>query len=161
MTRRTFLEDSLALFFLPERDLADDEKRVYYAVNNERAKRDVAPLNWSDQLAQAARDQSVRMQAEGFFGHIDPEYGTLQDRLALHGIAWSRCGENLFYEKGIEDPVPIAVISWRYSTKGHFQTMMEPAFTHTGVGIATTIAGKFHVAQIFLTPPVPVPNRRR
>jgi uncharacterized protein YkwD len=51
MTRRTFLEDSLALFFLPERDVADDEKRVYYAVNNERAKRDVAPLNWSDQLA--------------------------------------------------------------------------------------------------------------
>src|SRR5438105_3442851 len=116
MTRRTFVQTSLALRFPWERDLADDEKRIYYAVNNERARRDAAPLEWSDQLAGAARSQSARMLVHGFFGHNDPEYGSLQDRLALHGIRWSRCVENLFCEKGIEDPVPIAVISWRYST---------------------------------------------
>jgi uncharacterized protein YkwD len=134
------------------RDIGDDERRVYNAVNNERAKRDVGPLEWSDRMAQVARRQSERMLVHGFFGHEDPEYGGLTSRLALHGIQWSRCGENLFSEKGIEDPVPIAVISWRYSTKGHFKTMMDPEFTDTGVGIAATPDGYFYVTQTFLAP---------
>jgi uncharacterized protein YkwD len=152
MKRRTFLEAVLALQLPWRRDLAADERRVFHAVNNERAKRDVAPLEWSDRLAQAARDQSERMLVGGFFGHEDPEFGGLTRRLALHGVEWLRCGENLFSEKGIDDPVPIAVVSWRYSTTGHFQTMMQPAFTHTGVGIAVTPDGKFYVTQVFVIP---------
>src|SRR4051794_11094647 len=141
MKRRTFLQSATGLqaaiaLRLPwQRDIADDEHRAFNAVNNERAKRDLPALEWSERLAQAARDQSERMLLLKFFGHDDPEYGGLTNRLALHGITWSRCGENLFSEKGIEDPVPIAVVSWRYSTKGHYETMLQPAFTHSGVGI--------------------------
>jgi uncharacterized protein YkwD len=150
--RRTFLQAAFLSRLPVPRDLRDDEERVFNAVNNERAKRGVGPLEWSDRLAEAARHQSERMLVHGFFSHEDPEYGGLTSRLALQGIRWSRCGENLFSEKGIEDPVPIAVISWRYSTHGHYKTMMEPEFTQTGVGIAATPDGYYFVAQNFITP---------
>jgi uncharacterized protein YkwD len=153
MKRRTFLQAAFALRVPWRRDLADDEQRVFNAVNYERVKREVPALEWSDRLAQVARDQSERMLVLQFFGHQDPEYGPLTTRMALHGIQWSRCGENLFKEKGIDDPVPIAVVSWRYSTTGHYQTLLQPAFTHTGVGIAVTPDGSFYVTQVFLTPP--------
>jgi uncharacterized protein YkwD len=51
------------------------EQEILAAVNQERGKRDLNPLAWSDGLLSAAREHSQRMAELGFFSHEDPELG--------------------------------------------------------------------------------------
>ena len=88
-----------------------------------------------------------------FPGHIDPERGDLAERLSGAGIGWAQCGENLFMEKGWDDPVHFAVVSWWYSA-GHQANLLNPEFTETGVGLAQGPDKAWFVTQIFLAPPV-------
>lgn len=88
-----------------------------------------------------------------FSGHIDPERGGLADRLTSVGIGWAQCGENLFMEKGWDDPVHFAVVSWWYSP-GHQANLLNSEFTESGVGLAQGPDKAWFVTQIFLAPPV-------
>jgi uncharacterized protein YkwD len=96
-----------------------------------------------------------------FPGHNDPERGSVSDRLNAAGFPWSRCGENIFSERGYEDPVHFAVVSWWYSP-GHKENLLNPEFTETGVGVAEGADGTFFVTQIFVhTAPVPAKPAKR
>lgn len=128
------------------------EQRVFNAINFQRVSGDAGPLTWSDQLAFTARMHSARMLQAGFFGHEDPKYGNLSDRLTAAGVAFGRCGENVFRERNYDDPVALAVVEWMYSD-GHRENLLLPDYVYTGVGAAVGPDGTVTITQQFLKPP--------
>ena len=143
ITRRSLL---FAVAALP---LPPIERRVFEAINFQRVCKDAGPLAWDDRLAAAARNHSERMLAAGYFGHKDPEFGDIDQRLDRAGILWLRCGENVFSEKDYDDPVSIAVVAWMYSP-GHRRNLLNPDFTVSGVGVATSPEGRVAITQNFI-----------
>ncbi len=128
------------------------ERRVFEAVNRERQRRRLTALAWDAQLAGEARRHSARMAAAGFHSHADPVRGDLEPRLKAYGIRWRDCGENIFVERGFEDdPVARAVRGWLES-RGHRKNMLNPVFTHTGVGADVSDDGFFCLTQEFTRP---------
>ncbi len=155
MTRRIFAALFFPAFSRAE-TLREMEKRLFDAVNNQRGHIGVADLIWNDALADAARVQSVNMMERGFFAHVDPLRGDLAARLDSAGVRWLRCGENLFTEMGFIEPVWTAIVEWMHSP-GHKESLLEPDYTHSGVGIARTAEARYFMTQIFTKP---LPNAR-
>jgi uncharacterized protein YkwD len=157
LTRRVLLQLTAALPALPRIAFSktgdsDFARRIFTRINEIRAVNGVSELTWSDPVAACALEQSRRKVALRFSGHEDPERGGVGERLHAAGIAWSHCGENLFMEKGWDDPVNYAVVCWWYSP-GHQANLLLPDFTETGVGLAQGDDGAWFVTQIFRTPP--------
>ncbi len=129
-------------------------QRIFARINEIRLFNGSSKLAWSDALAECAREQSIRKVELRFPGHEDPQRGGVSDRLHTAGIDWSHCGENLFMERGWDDPVNYALVCWWYSP-GHQANLLNPDFTETGVGLAQADDGTWFVTQIFRTPPPP------
>jgi uncharacterized protein YkwD len=149
-TRREILAAALSL---PAVSVEEDfAHRIFQKINELRVVRGSPALIWSNAIASCAREQSKRKAELRFPGHNDPERGDVAARLNASGIRWSRCGENLFTERGWEDPVNFAVVFWWYSTSGHQQNLLNPEFTESAIGVVKADADTFFVTQIFLTP---------
>ena len=134
------------------------EKRIFEAVNAQRANVQSPPLIWDDLLTRTAREHSRRMIEAGFFGHDDPQYGDLRARLTAAGVPWWMCAENVFREKNYSDPVSIAIVDWMHS-EGHRRNLLSPEYTLSGVGVAAAEDGTMAMTQQFLTP-IPKPARK-
>jgi uncharacterized protein YkwD len=154
-SRRAFLAGAAAVWPLTagagEPDEADFSRRIFVKINELRVIRGAGPLVWSDALADCAREQSERKVALRFPGHEDPERGGVAERLSAAGVKWARCGENLFMEKGWEDPVNFAVVFWWYSA-GHQENLLNPEYRESGIGVARGEDGAYFVTQIFIDP---------
>ena len=110
MTRRTALLSfaaSPALLAYSEHHTT--EKRVFAAVNVERAKRGLPTLGWDDAVAEVARVHTLRVAENEFFAHQDPATGNVRTRLERAGIGWQRCAENLYRERGYPSVVESAL----------------------------------------------------
>jgi uncharacterized protein YkwD len=130
------------------------ELQVLSSVNRQRQLHRIRMLEWRDDVAEQARLHSKNMMERGFFSHVDPVRGPLAQRLNAAHIRWVRCGENIFREKGLDDPVNAAVDGWMRSP-AHREIMLDPRFTHTGVGIAISPDTEYFITQIFIRPPNP------
>ena len=91
----------------------------------------------------------MSMMEGGFFSHTDPVRGALAARLRAAGVPWSRCGENIFREHGAEDPADDAVERWM-KNDAHRQSLLDPLFTHTGIGIAISPDTEYFITQEFI-----------
>ncbi len=126
-------------------------RKVFDLVNRQRRLHGLALLQWNDSLARQARLQSTSMMERGFFAHVDPVRGPLALRLNAAGIHWSRCGENIFREYGMDEPAEEAVEGWMKSP-AHRMSVLDPLFSETGVGIAISPTTEYYVTQIFIRP---------
>lgn len=158
MTRRALLQaafPAVAAASLQARpNLNEMARRIFSKINEVRVSRGMRELEWSDSLALCARQQCSRKEKLRFSGHEDPELGGIAERLALAGIGFERCGENLFEMRGYEDPVNFAVVFWWYS-QGHQANLLNPVYVKTGVAVSVDADDRFFVTQIFVEPPAP------
>jgi len=136
---------------MKDANAADFAQRVFHGINEIRAHNGAEALRWSETVAACAREQSRRKVALRFAGHVDPERGGVDERLKAAGVTWSVCGENLFMERGWDDPVNYALVFWWYSP-GHQANLLNPEFTQTGVGAEQAEDGSWFITQIFMTP---------
>jgi uncharacterized protein YkwD len=127
----------------------DPARRVFQVINEIREQNGVAPLQWLEAIAECARQQSLRKVELRFPGHNDPARGDVAERLRTARIAWGRCGENIFMERGWDDPVNYALVFWWYSP-GHQANLLNRDYTATGVGLAQATDKTWFVTQIFL-----------
>jgi uncharacterized protein YkwD len=127
-------------------------QRIFIKINEIRVLNGTGELAWSDAVAECAREQSIRKAELRFPGHDDPERGDVAQRLRAAGLEYSHCGENLFMERGWDDPVNYAVVCWWYSP-GHQANLLKPDYTETGVGLAQAEDDSWFVTQIFRAPP--------
>lgn len=135
----------------PRQPAAELEKRAFDLVNRRRTATGVRALAWSEPVAAAARRHSFNMQQRGFFAHKDPKHGDTGQRLTAEGIGWRAVAENIYQERGISNPVQAAVEGWMKS-HGHRRNILDPIFTHSGMGVSIAADGTHTFTQIFLRP---------
>jgi len=119
-------------------------QEVLTLVNAERAAASVGPLTYDSEAERAALAHSEDMAARGFFDHVTPEGWQPEDRLRMMRIfGYLGNGENV----AVGQPTAqIAMRDWM-SSPGHRANILEPSYTHLGVGIA---GSQPHWTQVFL-----------
>lgn len=127
----------------PVQDLAEFEVQVVELTNEERTKAGLQPLAIDEELSRVAREKSQDMATSGYFDHTSPNYGSPFDMMRSFGISYRTAGENI--AKGQRTPEEV-VNAWMNS-QGHRENIMNPNFTHIGVGFVET--GN-HWTQMFI-----------
>ncbi|HEY5956279.1 MAG TPA: CAP domain-containing protein, partial [Polyangiaceae bacterium] len=81
-------------------------------------------------LRAVARAHSLDMQQHGYFGHVSPSTGTVQERSQRAKIRFSKVGECLAMNSSPEDAMVGLLAS-----PAHRATMLDPDFDSVGVGV--------------------------
>lgn len=111
----------------------------------------------------AARQHSGDMLARGFFSHVNPDGLSASQRLP-HGYAQvlKQSGENIWMGSGqnTHDPRYLArtIMTTLLGSPGHRQNLLDPGYTHMGVGVAAW-GQEVRATQIFGQFPGGLPNR--
>lgn len=111
-------------------------------VNAERDKQGLPPLVSDPRLDLAAQKHAEDMLARIYYSHESPEGTMPRQRIQAAGFVADAVGENIAAGHFSVDTVMNA---WLHST-GHRRNILEPRFTHLGVGIA--VGGYEHRYQV-------------
>ena len=119
-----------------------------------------AALKRHDRLAAIARGHSLDMLKRQYVAHVTPEGLTAARRIGLHGISYVACGENIgiFYgdaahtRLAVED-IHSAFMNQPRSLTNHRGNLLNPIWTHVGVGIAHNPDGALVATQNFISAP--------
>jgi uncharacterized protein YkwD len=131
------------------REIESLEEQCLGEVNRVRKAHHLAPLEFSGELLDVARDYSRRMAEEGFFAHNDPDGRTLRERVARANIRWHVIGENLAYSNGYINPVAASMSGWMDSP-GHRRNILDPEWRQTAIGAWISANGTVFFTEIFL-----------
>ena len=113
-------------------DLETVQQQLLDRVNEERRRRDLAPLRLSDDLSWAAQAYANRMTSEGFYGHVSPQGDTVLDRIEASGYRPELTGENL---ASGPQTTKQAMDGWMAS-KGHRDNILDRRFRDIGFGVS-------------------------
>lgn len=116
------------------------------------------PLQWHPALATAARRHSTDMLERRYVAHTTPEGLTVSQRLDRGGISYLACGENIgvIYgpashgERGIHE-VHKAFMNQPRRLLNHRGNILNPVWTHVGIGVAYAPEGQLIVTHNFIT----------
>lgn len=117
-------------------------------------------LIWHDQLAAVARGHSNDMLRRQYVAHISPEGITAAQRISRHGISYVACGENIgiFYGPIAGDRIAVIEIHEAFmnqpkSMTNHRGNLLNPVWTHIGIGLAYNPDGSLVATQNFVSAP--------
>jgi uncharacterized protein YkwD len=121
--------------------LAEVEGEVWRLANEARRQQGVPPLAGDQALTGAARQHSGDMLARGFFSHVNPEGLSSSQRLPRgYAQVLRQSGENIWMGSGQNpnDPRHLAgsIMASLMGSPGHRQNLLDPHYTHLGVGVA-------------------------
>lgn len=125
--------------------LTAEEKLMVDLVNKEREKIGLKPLSVDMRLVELARKKSQDMIDNGYFSHYSPTYGTPFDMMEKAGIKYRTAGENLAGAPTVEQAHRALMES-----DGHRKNILNPAFTHIGVGVIKGGAYGMMFTQMFI-----------
>lgn len=111
-------------------NISEFAQQVIDLTNQERAKGGLAALKADTQLSGVALKKSQDMQANNYFSHTSPTYGSPFDMMRDFGVTYKSAGENI--AQGQRTPQEV-VQAWMNS-EGHRKNIMNGDFTHIGVG---------------------------
>jgi uncharacterized protein YkwD len=129
-------------------------KQIHRNINTKRKSLGLNALRWNEELAHEARRHAASMAKGRFLSHVDPRRGNLWERLDSAGVAWSKCSENIYKERGILDPAADVVAAW-LNSPSHRKNMLDLWMVEAGVGVATQPDGSILVVQVYMYP-IPV-----
>ena len=112
------------------------ESYVYDQTNALRGSSGIAHVAPMDELTTRARTWARTLAARGQLAHSD---------LNQIGVAWTAAAENVGVSNSAEDVYRLLV-----NSPGHRTNMVNPKFTHTGVGTARGKDGRIYVVQLFI-----------
>ncbi len=116
---------------VPEvKSLSADENKMLELMNAERKKAGLKPLENDMRLVDLSRKKSKDMIDKNYFGHTSPTYGTPFDALKNNGITYRYAGENLAGAPTVE-----RAHTGLMNSPGHRANILNPNFTHIGIGI--------------------------
>lgn len=120
------------IIVIPARDatVSSYEEEVIRLVNEHRRKNGLKALSADWQLSRVARYKSQDMKDKKYFSHTSPTYGTPFQMMKSFGISYKSAGENI--AKGHKTPK--AVVDGWMNSQGHRANILNPNFTHIGVG---------------------------
>lgn len=119
-----------------------------------------AKLTWHDGLAAVARGHSDDMLKRQFVSHTSPEGVSVAQRIGRHRISYVACGENIgvYYgeaagSRAAIDEIHQAFMNQPRSLTNHRGNILNPIWTHAGIGIAYNPDGSLVVSQNFISAP--------
>ncbi|HEX2659960.1 MAG TPA: CAP domain-containing protein, partial [Polyangia bacterium] len=112
-------------------------------LNRARADAHLPALVWDPELAAVALAYSQEMVAGHFFAHVSPTTGTVADRVRRAGIGLTIVGENISQGESVQ-----SAHEGLMDSPGHRANMLDPRFTHVGIGVETTRSGPPLVATL-------------
>lgn len=119
-----------------------------------------AVLKKHEKLSAIARGHSLDMLKRHYVAHVTPEGVTAARRIGLYGISYVACGENIgiFYgdaahtRLAVED-IHNAFMNQPRSLTNHRGNLLNPIWTHVGIGIAHNPDGALVATQNFISAP--------
>ncbi|PFA68671.1 hypothetical protein CN378_06495 [Bacillus sp. AFS015802] len=108
------------------------EGQVTELTNRERHKKGLLPLQIDMKLSQVALYKSRDMRDAGYFSHRSPTYGSPDEMMKRFHISYNMAAENI--AAGQMSPEEV-VREWMGSPV-HRKNILNPAYTHMGVGYA-------------------------
>lgn len=114
-------------------------------LNQERSKYGLPRLQLDTTLSDLARTKSQDMVANRYFSHVSPTLGSPAQMLARNGVRYTQFAENIAQGS---DASRIHAM-WMNSA-GHRANILNPAFTHVGIGTATGSSGST-ATQLFVS----------
>lgn len=114
----------------PSPVLTAEEAQMFELLNQERVKMGLKKLEIHEGLVKLARMKSKDMIELGYFAHQSPTYGSPFDMIRNAGIAFSYAGENL-----AGAPTVSRAHTALMNSSGHRANILNPNFTHVGIGI--------------------------
>lgn len=125
----------------PNPDLmAAQERESMDLANSFRVANGLAPLFWGDLLNQSARSHSQDMADRQYFSHTNPEGLQPWDRYRNMGGVYTKFGENIYAGHFTALDTHHGWIN----SASHREAILDPAFTHMGVGMAYTPATEYY-----------------
>jgi uncharacterized protein YkwD len=127
---------------------------LHQRINATRARHGARALIMDDALNRAAEGHAVELARRGELTHESTEPGrhSMTDRIDAAGATWRRAAENLVRIGAQQDAVAALAVEVWLSSAGHRQNLLEPAYTHTGIGIARDSGGQWFMVQLFTVP---------
>ncbi|WP_409301167.1 CAP domain-containing protein [Peribacillus sp. SCS-155] len=110
--------------------VSEFEKQVVDLTNAERTKQGLKALTIDNELSKVAGIKSQDMKDKNYFDHNSPTYGSPFDMMKKFGISYSYAGENI----AMGQTSPQQVVQAWMNSQGHRENIMNPNFTHIGVG---------------------------
>ena len=99
-------------------------------VNGERSKRGLSPLKIDLELCEVAKFKSQDMIDNNYFSHYSPTYGSPFEMMKNFGIKYIYGGENIAGNSTVK-----AAHESLMDSEGHKKNILNPDFTHIGVGV--------------------------
>jgi len=120
------------------------ERQVLDMINDDRAEEGLDPLRLDLTLTKLARMKAADLVENNVFSHTSPTYGNPIQMLKSYGITYKSMGENLGTAGNIW------VVHYRLlASPGHRANIMDPDFTHVGIGIVPNGSGVL-VCELFV-----------
>jgi uncharacterized protein YkwD len=132
------------------RSLMAIERRTFDLINNERERRGLSSLEWSDDAARLARLHSRNMAQQHFFSHRGLDGLMVDGRAEQMGLFnWRAIGENIAFNRGYDDPIGLTIEKWLESPS-HKSNMLNREWVESGIGVAIGSDGSYYFTQVFL-----------
>jgi len=123
--------------------LTTDEQHMLDMINQERIAAGVTPVKLDLRLASVGRAKANDLKANNYFDHTSPIYGSPWAMMQQVGLTVQWAGENISGNKSVEGSMAALMLS-----PGHRANILDPRFTHVGVGIAYVSAyGNLYVQE--------------
>lgn len=115
------------------------------------------PLRWHPGAAAIARGHAADMLFRRYVAHVTPEGITVGSRLDRAGISYLACGENIgvvygpaSHGRGGVEEVHRAFMNQPRRLNNHRANVLNPVWTHVGIGAAYAPEGQLIITQNFL-----------
>ena len=123
----------------------DSEQTLLQSANRERAAQGLAPLKWSDTLAEAARQHALRMAQQNTLSHQLPGEPGLADRASRAGARFSILAENV-----AEGPSAQSIHQQWMNSPPHRANLLDPQLDSVGIAVADRNGTLFAVEDFSL-----------
>ncbi len=146
-------------------NLSQLEQLMFGLINQARAANlpgwlKTANLRWHPGLAAVARGHAQDMQQRQYIDHNTPEGLSAARRLERYGMTYLACGENIgvvygpnsHTQQGVYD-IHHAFMNQPRSFTNHRGNVLNPIWTHVGVGVAYAPSGTLLITQNFMSAP--------
>lgn len=125
--------------------LTEDEKKVFYLINEQRINAGLVALQIDSELQNVARIKAQDMVDNNYFSHTSPIYGSPFDMIKSFKISYKTAGENIAGNSKNSG----AVNAWMNS-EGHKANILNNSYNYTGIGVVNSPKyGKIYV-QMFM-----------
>lgn len=110
--------------------LTAEEQEMLKLINEARAQNNAPPLQVDMQVVNVARIKAQDMIDNNYFSHNSPKYGSPFDMMKSFGITYVSAGENIAGNQSVQSAHNALM-----NSPGHRKNILNPEYTHIGIGI--------------------------